>query len=481
MWRKIGIGVGGVLAALALSLVVGVLTSTSRQVDGGKPLAVEVDGDRVARELVAAVRFPTVSQSGGQVNGEATMALQAWLRETYPTVFAQAKVEQVRVHTLLLTLEGTEADLDPAMWMAHQDVVPPEGEWTHPPFEGVVADGFVWGRGTLDDKHNLVTQLHALERLLESGWRPRRTLYLCFGADEEVGGKGAEEVADRLAERDVWLHYVLDEGGGVYAGVFPGLGAGGFIGIAEKGYVSMDLVVKGKGGHSSTPPPSTAAGQLARAVTRVEENPIPSVIAGPTAEMLDTLAPELTFPMRAVFSNRWLFDPVIRGVMDGKPASAATVRTTQAVTVLRAGSKDNVLPQEARATVNFRLLPGQTVASVKEHLVRVIDDPEVEVVVHTEFMKEASKVSHTTGEAWDALRVTVAQTFPDAVVTPFLFIAATDSTSMTGRSNHVYRFSPVSIDQPDIKRIHGNDERVPVDALGTMVAFYTRLAHATLD
>ena len=437
------------------------------------PAAAEVDPATVAEHLAAAIRFRTVSRGdGAAVEAEAFDGLRAWLEATYPAVHRALVREVVAGHSLLYTWRGSDASLPPALVMGHQDVVPVEleTEWSQPPFEGRIAEGYVWGRGALDDKVGVVAVLEAAERLAASGFAPRRTLYLAFGHDEETGGTGATALAALLAARGVRLESTLDEGQIIARGIVPGVARDvALIGVAEKGYVDVELEVAGDGGHSSMPPPHTAVGMLAAAVERVENHPLPFRTQS-MWRLLDVVGREMPFTARLAVANRWLFGPVLARALARVPSANAGLRTTTAATVIEGGVKPNVLPARARAVVNFRLMPGDTAKGVVEHVRRVVDDPRVKV--HAAGSREASRESRSAGPAWGRLRAAVQRVFPDAVVAPALVLGGTDSRHLQDVSDETYRFLPVAIGPDDLSRVHGKDERVAVAALGPAVAFY---------
>lgn len=474
----------GVGATVGLAASVGVLLSRAALAPSLQPdvppAPVAIDPAPVADALAAALRIPTVSVEAGVVDAEAHAALRDLLEARFPSLHAALRQERIAEHSLLYTWAGADPAAEPILLLAHLDVVPvdPAAPWTVPPFEGRIADGHVWGRGALDDKQSVIAILSAVEHLIGQGHRPRRTILLAFGHDEESGGSGARAIADHLGGRR--LAAVLDEGGLVLDGALDGLSApAAMIGIAEKGYASVELVARGEGGHSSMPPPSTAAGRIGRAVARIEAHPMPAALAGPTAAMFDALAPEMDWPMRVVLTNRWLFGPVVRRIMERKPSSNATLRTTAAVTRLSGSPKDNVLPPEARATVNFRLLPGDSSADALAHVREVIDDPAIEVALIPGITSEPSPVSRTDGPEWDALRAAIRETWPEAVVAPYLTVGATDARAFTGLSERVWRFSPMRVHDDDLARIHGRDERIAIDELARMVGFYVRFLERT--
>jgi len=466
-----------VLAAVVLARSFGAAPAPA---EPAAPLQMVVDPELVARRLAHGLTYRTIShQDPADFDGEAFAAFQRHLETTYPAVHRSLGRERVNEWSLLYTWEGRSPDLEPLLLLAHQDVVPVEAgtedAWEHPPYGGVVADGYVWGRGAIDDKGNLYCILEAVERLLARGFRPERTVYLAFGHDEEVGGpNGAKAMAGLLAERGVALDAVLDEGAAIVAGVLPMLERPvALVGVAEKGSVTVELVVEAPGGHSSVPPRRTAIGTLAAALDRLQRHPVPGGIRGATHEFFRHLAPELPLPHRAVLSNLWLFGGVVESVAGRVPAVDAMLRTTTAPTIVEGGVKSNVLPSRARAVVNFRILPGDTWETVVEHVRRTVDDPEVTVSVLGDGRgRNPSPVSPVDSPSFQLLRSVIAGSFEGVPVLPFLVLGGTDSRHFTPISPDVYRFSPFVYHPDDLERIHGTNERVAVDALDDAVRFF---------
>src|SRR5881296_695350 len=418
-----------VLAAIVLERT---FTFRSRQPQAA-PVAVEpLDTAALAQRLAGALRFKTISyQDSTQFDAREFTGFQAYLRATFPRVHAALKLEKVNGYGLLYEWTGSDPGLGPIVLLAHQDVVPvepgTEGRWTEPPFEGRIAAGYVWGRGALDDKGSLVGILEAVEHLVAGGAKPRRTVYLAFGYDEEVGGRrGAARIAELLASRNVHPEFVLDEGGALTNGLITGVSAPvAVIGIAEKGYVTVGLTAQAEGGHSSMPPDKTAVGLLAAAITRLEHEQMPRAIRGPTAAMFDYLGPEMSFGPRLVMANRWLLGGILARKFGATPQGNAMLRTTTAPTVLQAGVKENVLPSSARALVNFRILPGDSVGSVLEHVRRVVHDARVDVRALEETQSNPSGVTSVEAEPFRLLARTIRQVVPETLVTPWLVVGAT--------------------------------------------------------
>lgn len=349
-----------------------------------------------------------------------------------------------------------------------------EGNWSYPPFSGENAEGFIWGRGTLDDKAAVMGILEAVELLLAEGIRPQRTIFLSFGHDEEVGGReGAKLVAELLTRRGVELEYALDEGLSITDGIVPNLSQpAALIGIAHKGYATVELTVDGAGGHSSMPPNETSIGILAAGIQKLEKNPMPTRMDGPGVKVVEALAPHMSFTMRMVFANQWLFGPVIEKQMAASPSTNASIRTTTAATMFEAGVKENVLPTRARAVVNFRLMPGDSVESVVEHVHKTVNDPRIVVEALPGFASEPSPISGVETFGYNAIEESIRTVFPEVLVAPGLVLGAVDLRHFVGLSDNLYRFSPIWLEPHDLDRLHGLNERISVDHYGRVVEFY---------
>ena len=441
---------------------------------------IELDGDGAVARLAEALRIPTISHTDTAKNDPAALdAFAAHLQRSFPRVHRELARESVG-RSLLYTWPGKDPAAVPLLLLAHMDVVPiepgTESKWTHPPFGGVVADGYLWGRGARDDKSSVLALLESAEWLLAHDFQPPRTVYFAFGHDEEIGGQeGARKVAELLKSRGVKAD-LLDEGGAVYDGIIPGVKRPvAAINSAEKGYFTVRLTTRAEGGHSSRPPPVTAVGRLARAVSRVQQNPLPTRLERPVTDMFDRLVPEMSFGQRLVLGNRWLFGPLIRRRLAGSQTTNALVRTTTAPTVFHAGIKDNVLPSEAYALVNFRLLPGDTMVGVLRHLRQVIADDGVELREDGGFGNEASVPSPVDGPAFQLLERTAREIFPGAVVSTGLVTGATDARNYEGVYQTRYNFSPAVLTAGDLPTIHGTNERIDVENYLRMIRFYVQL------
>lgn len=470
------------LIVLAGIVIARTLTSHSRQLSVVEIEVMPLDEEALLARFARSLTFRTVSSQDGAEDAAAFHSLHAFLRASFPLVHDALESETVSELSLLYTWPGSEAELDPIVLMGHLDVVPvspgTEGNWEHPPYDGVIADGFVWGRGSLDDKLAVLAILEAAEALLRDGFQPRRTIYLAFGHDEEQGGgEGAQLIAEQLAQRGVQrLAMVLDEGGVITSGQIPGIsGPVAVVGIAEKGSVTLTLRVEGRGGHASTPPEQTNIGILARAITRLENDPFPLQLQGAVRSMFDFAGPEMSFGMRLVFANLWLFEPLVESIMGARSTSRALLHTTTATTIIEGGFKSNALPSNASAEVNFRIVPGDTPEGVAERVRAVIDDDRVEVL-GAEGGRPPSPVSDTDSPAFDTLSRTIKEVIgSDVLVAPFLVLPGTDSRHFTGLSTNVYRFLPTRFEEEDMRRVHGTNERVPTGSYLDSVRFFYRL------
>lgn len=472
----------GLVLVAALALLFAILainTARLRPEQLGQPLSPPQVDQAAVEHLAAAIRIPTISTEAGPAPGAVLDAFAARLAATYPRVHAQLKREVVAGHSLLFTWPGTDPNAPALLLAAHQDVVPIEGssetKWSHPPFDGVVADGFVWGRGTIDDKMSVIAILEAAERLLARGFRPRQTVYLAFGHDEERGGAGAKAMAALLKSRGARISLAIDEGYAVLDGVLPGVTRPvAVVGMAEKGYVSVELTASGAGGHSSMPVPDNAAVRIARAVERLADKPFPARVQGLTGDMLTALAAYMDQPLKTAIANRWLTEPLIRRQLLANPRTAAALRTTTAVTILQAGTKDNVLPQSARAVVNHRILPGDTIDSVVARDRATVGDPKVAVRA-LPGGHDPSHPASTDSVGYKQLAAAIRGTYPHAPIAPGLVLGATDGRNYEPIAEASLRFTPVTMRPADLARFHGNDERVSIDDYMRAIPFYERL------
>ena len=437
---------------------------------------VNFDKDAAVEALTRLVRCKTVSYNDKALEDDREFEkLISLLPSLYPRVFDVCSCNQLPDRALLLRWPGKNHG-DPAVLMAHYDVVPVNEEnWEKPPFAGIIEDGVLWGRGTLDTKVTFNGILSAANYLIGKGYQPDNDIYFAFSGGEEVNGKGAPNIVQYFVDHHVQPAIVVDEGGAVVENVFPGVKAPcGLIGIAEKGMMNVQYRCVSAGGHASAPKPHTPVGVLAAACKKVEDHPFKAHIEGPAAQMFDTLGRYSSLLYRVIFANMWCFGWVIDllGRLSGGEMNAL-VRTTSAFTQMEGSSARNVIPPEARMVANMRLNPRDSVASAQAYLVKTVKDPAVEITVLESF--EPSPVSETDCPAWDKVASAVANTWPGCIVAPYLMVQCSDSRHYGRISNHVYRFSAMDMTAEERGTIHGNNERIRLESIHKAVEFYIRL------
>lgn len=428
-----------------------------------------------AERLGQAVRIQTVShQDREQIDYSEFRRFHQFLRANYPRVFAELMVETVNDYSLLIRWPGSDAAALPVLFTAHMDVVPIEPgttqDWQHPPFAGVVADGRIFGRGTLDDKQGLLGILEAAEQLLARGFTPRRGIVMAFGHDEEISGKqGAAKIAQRMRELGLHFAWMVDEGGMLLSdnAMLPGKPMA-MINVAEKGYLTLTLVATGDGGHSSNPPKVSTIGRLSNALARIEDNPFPPRLELPVRAMLETIAPYVDQPQRFVLENLWLSGSMVANRMARERLTSPFVRTTTALTMFNAGVKENVVPQRAQALVNFRLLPGDTPQMVVSYIEELIDDPQIQISYDR--WDNVPPVSDYSGGGFAVIRQAVESVYPDAVVTPSLLSATTDTRHYIDLADNQYRFHGIMVASSQARSVHGTDEYIDVDSYDKSIA-----------
>lgn len=480
-WVK---GLLAILAVLVAIILIRTFSPTTSEATGtGFDFA--PDEARVTSLMSDAVKYKTISFGRDKpTSSKELIAFHQFLADKFPLVHRSLKREVVNKYSLLYTWQGSTPQEKPVLLLGHLDVVPvipgTEGDWKQPPYAGVVADGYIWGRGTLDNKVNIIGILEAAENMLRAGVQPQRTIYFAFGHDEEQGGiDGALEMSKLLESRGVEAEFLIDEGGLVTSGVVPGVDVPlAIIAPAEKGIVTLELKARGAGGHSSVPPKQSSIGILAAAIANLEANQFPRDFSH-TQQFLESVADEMGLVNRMVMKNLWLFKPVVMASLANDAQAQAGMRTTTAATVISGGIKANVLPIDATAKVNFRILPGETPDTVRQRVIDVIDDARVSVDFDTSGQRGMgpSPVSPTEGYGWDQITSAIRDTAaPERIViTPRLLVAATDTRHYRNLTSNHYRFTYMALPVGDLGTIHGTNERIGVKTLNDTVRFFHRL------
>lgn len=480
------------LVVLALILVVAgyilynTFTFPSKQITV-EPAPESVIPPTAKEHLAKALSIRTISHENPQdFDSAAFYQFREFVKNTYPLTDSLLKVTYINEFSMIYQWQGSDPSLKPVILMGHLDVVPVAAEnlkkWSVDPFAGIIKEGIIWGRGAIDDKISVIGNLEAVELLLQEGYKPKRTIYLCYGHDEELGGlNGAVAIVRHLKDKGVEAEFVLDEGFAITQGLIPGTDKDvALIGTAEKGFVTLNLSVAIEGGHSSMPKEETAIDVLSKAVARLKDNPFPAEITQPVQDFMTHIGPEMPFMQKMAFANPSIFKPMIISSLEKKASGNALVRTTTAPTIINGGIKENVIPYEAHASVNFRILPGTSIADVKDYVINTIADDRIEVKEGT-FNSEAPESSSADSFGYHTIHTTIKQLFPQAVVTPNLVIGATDSRYYYPLSSNVYRFTPFYLNNENITTFHGVNERIPVKEFENAIRFYVQLIRNTSD
>ena len=466
----------GVLVLVLSIVLIRTLTFGARTDEVGPGEMIEVDEGWAAKNLSGAVKYVTLSDYDFQKTDLRPFdGLYTYLQKVFPLVHKKLEIINELYPARVYRWMGSRKELKPIILMGHVDVVPADPDslkkWKHGPFAGEIAGGYVWGRGTLDDKGPVVGLLAAAELMLKQGFIPQRTIYFAFGCDEEASGKiGAARIVDWLKRKKIEPEAVLDEGAAVVEGVFPGIrGRLGLVDVAEKGYLTVKLSTESSGGHSATPEGQTAIAILAKAIVRLNDNPMPANLQL-IKSLFGYIGKSSPWAYRLVFANLWLFSPLAKQMLGKNGTTNAAIRTTMAATMIQGGIRDNVLPTKAEAAINARLLPGDSVEKVLKYIRKTISDEQVKVEPVMEF--EPSPLSPTDHPAYDVLRNAIRQGYGDIPVVPFLVIGATDARYYSAVCKNIYRFAPYLMDKESLKTVHGDNERIASKVLVKMIQVY---------
>lgn len=468
------------VAAILVALIAVILIRTLRFKPHKQPAIIDeeehFDHDRAVSNLQTLIRYRTVSYRDRTLEDDAEFeGMITRLPELYPNVYKTCTLTRLPDRALLYRWAGKSAN-EPTVLMAHYDVVPVNEEaWEKPPFDAILENGVLWGRGTLDTKVTFNGVMFAADTLIANGFVPENDIYFAFSGGEEINGLGAPNIVSYFKEHNITPALVVDEGGAVVENVFPGVGLPcGMIGIAEKGMMDVSYKTKSAGGHASAPKPHTPVGILSEACCRVENHPFPSHLCAPVAKMFDTLGRHSNFVYRMIFANLWCFSPLLDMICKKSGGELnALMRTTVAFTQMKGSTASNVIPPEAEMVSNIRLNPLDTMDSAKAYLSKVIDNDKVDIEVL--YGMNPSPISETDCPAWDKVAAAVASTWKGCIVSPYLMMQCSDSRHYGEISNHVYRFSAMDLTSAERSTIHGNNERIRVETACHACEFYIRL------
>lgn len=497
------------LFLLVLVLIVRTFTyKFGKPEDNGnrKEVVSTAPSEKAIRRFAGGIRIPTISNEYYEdTNFKPFDDFNQYLKDVYPEVFKVMETQTINQYGMVFHWRGRDSNLKPILFLSHYDVVPvvgydasvitvtdtvfqpndkPQspiqkfsGKWDYSPFSGAVADGRIYGRGTLDMKCMLFSLMEGADNLIAEDFQPERDIWFAFGHDEEVSGRqGALRIADFFKDKGISFEAVYDEGGIIAA---PGSAMEAIkkplalVGIGEKGFLTLRLTVKGLGGHSSMPPAKSSLVYAAEIIEKLNKGQLPAHIISPIASFFNNVGGEMGFMSRMAIANQWLFKPVLLNTMEKSPASNALVRTTTAITMAKGSDAPNVLASEAEVTVNFRILPGDSIAGVMQHVKKICNGYEVNMEVVSQ--REPSDISPENSRGFEIIKELISQLYPDAIVSSYITIGGTDAYKYQIVSDHIYRFLPIYLNQYEQRTIHNENEHISLDNLGKMQWYFKEI------
>lgn len=472
--KEFFIVLGVVLLLLIIVILVRALTFNDKIITKADKLEIK-EKDDVVKKLGELIRIKTISyEDKGKIDFTTFQTYIDKVKELYPLVFSKCEFTQTKEYAIKLKLKG-KSDKEPTVLMAHYDVVPVTDGWKHDPFLGEVVDGSIYGRGAFDTKCTMVCALSALEVALKDNYIPQNDLYLCFGSNEEVYGDSQVKIVEEMKKAGIKPALVLDEGGGIMNGAFPGVNKDtALLAVVEKGMVNVKLTIESNGGHSSTPRKNGPVVRLAKAITKLEKNPMKPKYTKAVLELLNVMGKNCIFPLKIVFANMWLFKGLVKVLFTKLSADTrALVSTTFAFTMLNGGSQTNIIPNHVEANINVRIAPFDTLDDVINHIKKVIDDDSIQI--STSNINKMYNECSFTSKGYNIIKDTTLETYEGSVVAPFIMFGGTDGRHYNEISDCVIRFSPIKVTNEERAGMHGLDESLSVASLEKCQEFYQRL------
>jgi len=437
-----------------------------------------INKDNVVKKLQKAIQIKTISNSDyTKTDFSHYLEFINMLEKEYPLVHDMMDKTVINKYSLIFKWKGSNTEKKPGMVMAHIDVVPVEEgtlkDWKCDPFSGELIDGFVYGRGSMDIKIQIITLLEACENLIKENFTPERDMYFCFGHDEEVGGRqGAQNIVEYFKKKKITFEFVLDEGGAISSGAIPNIKKDvAYIGVAEKGYCNLQVKINSKGGHASTPPKNTSLGLVSKTICKIEKEKMKLHFNKASMDMIKALAHHMSFLNKLIIANLWIFKPLfIKAFVKEGTTSEALLRTTIAPTMAKASMEPNVLPQNASFTINCRILQGDSGNDLINHIKTKCKGLDYSINILR--LDEPSNISSSKSEIFKTISAIINGIYDNIAIVPYLMVAGTDSYKFESVSNNVIRFTPFRILNDDMKRVHGTNERISVDNIVNCVKFY---------
>lgn len=394
------------------------------------------------------------------------------LKTLFPNCFKTCENIDVQ-GAFLYRFVGEKNSEKPTLILAHCDVVEENGKWEHSAFSPTLEDGKIFARGTIDNKGMAFSFFSAMEKFITSGGKLKNDLYFLSTKNEESTSFGAKSVAKYFEQENLDFSVIFDEGGAVTTEAMPGIANDiALIGLCEKGYFDIEFSAKSKGGHSGSPLSSNPIHRLSKFVCEVEKKGYFKVSMPKTVcQMLSSIAPYMTFPLRLLLGNMWLFKPVVKGVLPAfSPSIGAMMKTTIVFTRAEGSGANNVIPETAKMVANIRNLPTESKEEIFAKLSKTAQKHDIEMNIL--YDKSASSLTDAGHKEFVLLKETIQKTMPSTLVCPYVTIGATDCCYLDKFSDAIVRFSPIRATAEQLSAMHGIDENIGVAELEKAIEFF---------